>query len=74
MIYIAVVEHPLNDFKSMDPRIFLGIIKPMVIDPIKNDVQTIFGEIEQNLQLLSTIVTQMRENKSNAALTQKLSE
>jgi uncharacterized protein YoxC len=58
----------------MDPRILHGIIKPMVIDPIKNDVETIFGEIEQNLQMVAKILSQMKENKSNAVLTLKLSE
>ena len=38
MVYIAIVEHPMNDFDSMDPKIFHGIIRPQVIDYIKNDV------------------------------------
>jgi hypothetical protein len=42
MKYIALVEHPLNDFNSMDERIFQGIIKPQVLDMIKNDVQGLF--------------------------------
>jgi hypothetical protein len=42
MIYIALVEHPLNDFSSMDQRIFEGIIKPKVLEMIKNDVQGLF--------------------------------
>jgi hypothetical protein len=49
MLYIAIVEHPLNDFESMDQKIFLGIIKPQVIDYIKDDVQMVFGELEQNM-------------------------
>ena len=46
MIYITVIEHPLNDFKSMDPKIFDGILKPKVIDAIKNDIQVCFGDVE----------------------------
>jgi hypothetical protein len=48
MIYIAVIEHPLNDFENMDPGIFEGIIKPKVIDAIKNDIQLSFGDVEQS--------------------------
>jgi hypothetical protein len=50
MVYISVIEHPFNDFESMDPKIFDGIIKPKVIDSIKNDIQVSFGDVEQSFQ------------------------
>ena len=72
MTYIALVEHPLNNFTSMDQRIFEGIIKPKVLDMIKNDVQGLFEEIEQNLQSVATSTQQMKANKSEADTFQKL--
>ena len=56
MTYIALVEHPLNDFNSMDQRIFEGIIKPKVLKMIKNDVQGLFEQIEQNLQSEASLI------------------
>lgn len=56
MNYIALVEHPLNDFTSMDQRIFEGITKPKVLEMIKNDVQGLFEEIEQNLQKVASTI------------------
>lgn len=72
MLYISIVEHPLNDFESMDQKIFNGIIKPQVIDYIKNDVQMVFGELEQNMQSVFDLLVQLKSNKANTTLTTKL--
>lgn len=72
MLYIAIVEHPLNDFESMDQKILNGIIKPQVIDYIKYDVQMVFGELEQNMQSVFDLLVQLKSNKANTTLTTKL--
>ncbi len=38
MIQIAVFEHPMNNLESIDEKIYQGIIKPKVIDLVKDYV------------------------------------
>lgn len=72
MIYIAVIEHPLNDFDAMDPKIFDGIIKPKVIDQIKNEIQMSFGEVEQSFQIVQDLLIQMKQSSQDEVLTEEL--
>ena len=64
MVQIAVFEHPLNNFSTMDPKIYEGIIKPKVLDMIKEYVQTMFNEMEGSFMKIQTNISLMKENKS----------
>lgn len=64
MAQIAVFEHPLNDFSSMNPKIYEGIIKPKVLDLIKEHVQSMFNEMEASFVKIQTNISLMKDNKS----------
>jgi hypothetical protein len=64
MVQIAVFEHPLNNFETMDPKIYKGIIKPKVLDMIKDYVQVMFNEMEGSFMKIQTNISLMKENKS----------
>ena len=38
MIFIAVIEHPKNDFKAIDPTTYNDFMKPNVINPVRKEV------------------------------------
>ena len=52
MVFIAVIEHPKNDFKNIDQTIYNEFMKPNVINPVRKEVQESFGEVEQKFQKL----------------------
>ena len=49
----------------MDPKIYEGIIKPKVIDLIKEYVQNMFQDMEKSFILIQTIISEMREHKAD---------
>ena len=64
MVQIAVFEHPLNNFEAMDPKIYDGIVKPKVLNMIREYVQTMFNEMEGSFMKIQTNISLMKENKS----------
>lgn len=48
MMFIAVIEHPMNDFTSVDPAIYDNFMKPNVIDVVRKEVQQSFVDVEQS--------------------------
>lgn len=66
MIQIAVFEHPMNDFESMDEKIYKGLVKPSVIDTVKDYVQIMFAEMEETFVEIQLIIAGMKENKADA--------
>mmetsp|Transcript_6794 Transcript_6794/g.11430 ORF Transcript_6794/g.11430 Transcript_6794/m.11430 type:complete len:250 (+) Transcript_6794:206-955(+) len=68
LIYIAVIEHPLNNFEAMDQNLIDEVIKPNVIEAIKDDIQEIFLSIEQLFQKIQKLLDLMRQNYQDQQL------
>ena len=66
MIQIALFEHPMNDFAGMDQKIYEGLIKDKVINHIRDYVENMFGELEGYFVDIGNMLTEMKENKSDA--------
>lgn len=63
--YMALVEHPKNDFGAMDQQIYERNIQAGVIQMIKNEVQPVFSKMESAFQALIEMLQKMNKNKDN---------
>jgi len=62
LIYSTIVEHPKNNYAEMDTRIYEEIIRPEVINFLKDKIEPQFNTVEEALTKFSGIIEDLRRS------------